>query len=181
MCSYPGGTWNLDFRQGFPKPVQEYFVALLPQSDIHHLVHMQDGRALTIPPPKTTKTFPRHQPSQSLSAEPAKDFGETVRGPLGSLVHARSGDKGSNANVGFWVRHPDEYDWMRALLSTETMKDLLAKEYNGKQIASRNLHVPLARLIYPRTDSNCRKSGLSTFFCMITLTEVSAAQAPMIF
>jgi hypothetical protein len=49
-------------------------------------------------------------------------------------VHARSGDKGSNANVGLWVRHKDEWDWLRSLLSVETMKKLLADEYNGKKI-----------------------------------------------
>jgi hypothetical protein len=138
MCSYPGGTWNLDFRQGFPKPVQEYFVTLLPQSDIQHVVHMHDGRDFDIAAPNITKTFPRHQPSTHSSAVSVEDFGETVRGPLGWLVHARSGDKGSNANVGFWVGHVDEYAWICKLLSTETLKELLASEYNGKQIVSRN-------------------------------------------
>ena len=37
-------------------------------------------------------------------------LGGTVRGPLGWLVRTRSGDKGSNANVRFWVRHEDEYE-----------------------------------------------------------------------
>lgn len=32
------------------------------------------------------------------------------------------------------MRHQDEYDWMRGLLSVEFMKGLLAKEYNGKQV-----------------------------------------------
>ena len=62
------------------------------------------------------------------------DFGPTTRGPLGWIVHARSGDKGSNANVGLWVRHKDEWDWLRSLLSVETVKKLLADEYNGKKV-----------------------------------------------
>jgi hypothetical protein len=136
MSGYPGATFHLDFRQGIPKPVQEYYVTLLPQSDISHLVHMHDRRTLEIAPPSVTKTFPGQQPTQASSEVVVKDHGETVRGPLGWLVHARSGDKGSNANVGFWVRHQDEYDWMRILLSTENLKGLLAKEYNGKKIVS---------------------------------------------
>jgi hypothetical protein len=32
----------------------------------------------------------------------------TVRGPLGTFVGARSGDKGGNANVGVWVIDPAE-------------------------------------------------------------------------
>ncbi|KUJ20437.1 DUF1446 domain-containing protein [Mollisia scopiformis] len=134
MCSYPGATFHLDFRQGIPKPIQEYFVTLLPQANVQHVVHMHDGRDLKIEYPKRSKTFPQNQPSQDISLVSSKDFGETIRGPLGWLVHARSGDKGSNANVGFWVRHQDEYDWMRILLSTEKMKALLADEYNGKNI-----------------------------------------------
>jgi hypothetical protein len=97
---------------------------------------MHDGRDFDIAPLSVTKRFPRHQPNLELSTVPVKDFGETIRGPLGWLVHARSGDKGSNANVGFWVRHQDEYDWMRTLLSTENLKGMLAREYNGKNIVS---------------------------------------------
>ncbi|KAL5315562.1 hypothetical protein ACEPPN_016430 [Leptodophora sp. 'Broadleaf-Isolate-01'] len=134
MSTYPGATFHLDIRQGFPKPVQEYHVALLPQSDIRQVVHMHDGKDFGIEPPRTTKVFPTQQPSQASTAVAVRDLGETVRGPLGWLVHARSGDKGSNANVGFWVRHQDEYDWLRSLLSVDAMKELLAKEYNGKKI-----------------------------------------------
>ncbi|KAH9206871.1 hypothetical protein DL95DRAFT_429387 [Leptodontidium sp. 2 PMI_412] len=134
MSTYPGATFHLDIRQGFPKPVQEYHVALLPQSDIRQVVHMHDGKDFGIEPPRTTKVFPTQQPSQASTAVAVRDLGETVRGPLGWLVHARSGDKGSNANVGVWVRHQDEYDWLRSLLSVDAMKELLAKEYNGKKI-----------------------------------------------
>ncbi|PVH83117.1 DUF1446 domain-containing protein [Cadophora sp. DSE1049] len=134
MSTYPGATFHLDIRQGFPKPVQEYHVTLLPQSDIRQIVHMQDGKSFGIDPPRTTKVFPKQQPSEASTAVSVRDFGETVRGPLGWLVHARSGDKGSNANVGFWVKHQDEYDWLRLLLSTDAIKELLAKEYNGKKI-----------------------------------------------
>jgi hypothetical protein len=138
MCSYPGATFHLDFRQGLPKAVHEYFVTLLPQNDVKHVVHLHDESELEIEPPNVTKTYPAQQPSQSKSSVLVNDYGETVRGPLGWLVHARSGDKGSNANVGFWVRHADEYDWLRTLLSTEYLKILLAKEYNGKKIVSRH-------------------------------------------
>jgi hypothetical protein len=69
-----------------------------------------------------------------VASSSRKDFGKTQKGLLGWLVHARSGDKGSNANVGFWARHKDEYDWMRTLLSTEKMKQLLGKEYKGGRI-----------------------------------------------
>lgn len=55
-------------------------------------------------------------------------FGRTVSGPLGWIVHGRSGDKGSNCNLGLWVRHKDEWDWLWSLLSTSKLRDLLADE-----------------------------------------------------
>lgn len=46
----------------------------------------------------------------------------------------RSGDKASNANIGLFVRHPDEWDWLRSLLTTENFIKLLSKEYLGHGI-----------------------------------------------
>lgn len=63
-----------------------------------------------------------------------KTFGETVRGPIGWVVHARSGDKGCNANVGFYVRSADEWDWLRSLLTISEIKRLLGEEYKGAAI-----------------------------------------------
>lgn len=138
MQGYPGATIHMDMRQGFPKPIYEYYVTLLPQSAIQHRAHLWDGQILDIPPPPQTKTFPAQQPSEPEARNlKSTNFGKTVRGPLGWIVHARSGDKGSNANVGFWVRHRDEWEWLRSLLSVDMIKVLLADEYkNGKKIVS---------------------------------------------
>jgi hypothetical protein len=40
----------------------------------------------------------------------------------------RSGDKGGNANIGLYVRHEDEYDWLRTFLDLERFKYLLGDE-----------------------------------------------------
>ncbi|RMY52164.1 hypothetical protein D0865_05935 [Hortaea werneckii] len=148
MQAYPGGTFHLDLRQAFPKPVFEYYVTLLPQTAIRHRVHLwqnsendkDDARVREIPPPEQCKQYPAQQPSQATTPEVAnsstRDFGPTTLGPLGWIVHARSGDKGSDCNVGFWVRFRDEWDWLRGLLSTETVERLLADEYKGTRIVS---------------------------------------------
>lgn len=78
-------------------------MTLLPQSDVRHIVHLDEGRSLEIAPPSLTKIFPEQQPIKAAFEISLKSFGETVRDPLGWLIHARSGDKGSNANVGSWV------------------------------------------------------------------------------
>ncbi|CAK3991438.1 probable DUF1446 domain [Lecanosticta acicola] len=136
MSGYPGATFHLDSRQGFPKPIYEYYVTLLPQADVQHQTHLWDGAEIEIPPPPETKMYPAQQPSEpSARNVKSTDFGQTVRGPLGWIVHARSGDKGSNANVGFWVRNRDEWEWLRSLLSIDTIQKLLGEEYKaGKKI-----------------------------------------------
>lgn len=136
MCSFPGATPHLDLRQAFPKEIFEYYVTLLPQSAISHQVHLGSGEVIDVPPPRNTKIYSKDQPTHDVTAMrvPLESFGATVRRPLGLIVHARSGDKGSDCNVGLWVRYQDEYAWLRNLLSVETMKELLAEEYKGGQI-----------------------------------------------
>ncbi|OAG39144.1 hypothetical protein AYO21_06695 [Fonsecaea monophora] len=105
---------------------------IVDNADIQHVVHF-DGRETTIPPPPETKSFPERQPStagsEAQGSTPVKDFGPTETRPLGSIVHGRSGDKASDANCGFWVRHDDEYEWLQQTLTISVMKQLLGKEY----------------------------------------------------
>ena len=49
----------------------------------------------------------------------------TERLPLGTFVHARSGDKGGNANVGVWARSPEAFAWLRGFLDTERFRALV--------------------------------------------------------
>ena len=51
--------------------------------------------------------------------------GPTMRAPLGSIVGARSGDKGGNANLGLFARSPAAYTWMAAELTVERVRELL--------------------------------------------------------
>ena len=136
MCTYPGATPHLDLRQAFPKEVFEYYVTLLPQAAILHQVHLDSGEVIDISPPPKTYTYPKEQPDQPTTTHPTSlsAFTPTISAPLGTIVHARSGDKGSDCNVGFWVRHQDEYEWLRSLLSTEFMKELLADECRGSRL-----------------------------------------------
>jgi hypothetical protein len=140
MQAYPGATPHLDIRTALPKEIFEYFVTLLPQAAIRHQVHLASGQAIEIPPPSRTQVWPVRQTSSSQTEKPASldSFGPTVRGPLGWVVHARSGDKGSDCNVGFWVRHSDEWHWLRCLLSVGKIQDLLGKEYSGDRIVRRH-------------------------------------------
>ncbi|KAK4867967.1 hypothetical protein LT330_007626 [Penicillium expansum] len=133
MELYPGGTFHMDVRTALPREIHEYFVTKFPQSLINHRIHLHDGRTIEIAPPSNveSKTAVPTQPSPHVDVD---SFGPTTRGPLGWIVHARSGDKGSNANVGFYIRHDDEYEWLRSLLTVKKIQQLLAKEYKGGRI-----------------------------------------------
>lgn len=78
--------------------------------------------------PTQQPTYPPTNPV-SLST-----FGETVEAPLGYIVHARAGDKGSDCNVGFFVRHEDEYDWLRSFFTTEKLAELMGEDFHGQKI-----------------------------------------------
>lgn len=40
----------------------------------------------------------------------------------------------TDANVGFYVRNDDEWDWLRSVLTIEKIKDMLEGEYKGGKI-----------------------------------------------
>jgi hypothetical protein len=81
------------------------------------------------------KEYPSDQPSyETKDPVDLKKFGPTTRGPLGWIVGGRSGDKASDANVGLYVRHDDEWDWLRSILTIDKIKHLLDEEYVGGKI-----------------------------------------------
>ena len=54
-----------------------------------------------------------------------------MRAPLGTFVHARSGDKGGDANLGLWVAHDgsasydDRVAWLLGLVTPDFVRALL--------------------------------------------------------
>jgi hypothetical protein len=58
------------------------------------------------------------------AAAPTGD-GPHVRVPLGTLIGARSGDKGGNANVGLWARDDEAWRWLDGELTLDRFRDLL--------------------------------------------------------
>ncbi|KAF2022345.1 DUF1446-domain-containing protein [Aaosphaeria arxii CBS 175.79] len=135
LQGYPGSTMAPDMRQAMGRPFFEYWVSLMPQTFVHETAHLPDGTVIDIPPPRLTKEYDFNQPSYN-TANPIdlSSFGPTTRAPLGYVVMGRSGDKSSNANLGLFVRHQDEYDWLRSLLSVERLRELLGKDDKGKNI-----------------------------------------------
>ncbi|CAH0000209.1 unnamed protein product [Clonostachys byssicola] len=140
LQSCPGVSRPNDLRQSAAKSYWEYFVTSIPQSACNHRVHLLfgDESVTDIPLPPETHVYgpqPSYDPSQNRDLS---SFGPTERAPLGWVALARSGDKASDANVGFFVRHEaddEEWEWLRSILTIHKIKELLGPhEYSGGRI-----------------------------------------------
>lgn len=119
LGSVPGLT--LDRLPGKPRPCGVFWPTLLPREEITQRVHLGED-TFDIPHPALSPEVsmpPVHPPPATLPA------GESRRLPLGTLVGARSGDKGGDANVGFWVKHEGHWAWLAALLTADRMREWL--------------------------------------------------------
>ncbi|KAI0150312.1 hypothetical protein GGR57DRAFT_504644 [Xylariaceae sp. FL1272] len=138
LQSAPGASVAPDNRQASAKAIfairPEYWPTLLPQSVIKQRVCLEwSDETIDIAVPQKTQEYSGQQPSYETK-DPVDlcHFGPTTRAPLGYVVLGRSGDKASNANVGFFVRSDDEWAWLRSLLSTDKLIQLLGeREYLG--------------------------------------------------
>ncbi|KAB5554917.1 hypothetical protein GE09DRAFT_964735 [Coniochaeta sp. 2T2.1] len=135
LQGYPGSTMAPDMRTAIGRPFFEYWVSLLPQECVREQAYLPDGTVKEIPAPTVVKTYPREQPSYDpVAPADLASFGPTTRAPLGHVVLGRSGDKSSNCNLGLFVRHDDEWEWLRSLLTIGKIRELLGKDDKGRQI-----------------------------------------------
>jgi len=137
LQGYPGSTMAIDMRQALGKPFFEYFPTLIHQNLVKEVAHFPNGESVRVEPPHITKEYlAGKQTSSDTTTDPADlgQFGPTTTAPLGYIAYGRSGDKSSNCNVGIFVRQADEWDWLRTVLTTEKMKQLLGKDYKGGRV-----------------------------------------------
>lgn len=121
---------NLDFRTMDPKPFMEIFPATIPLSSIQHQALVRE-KTIEISVPIKTALYPVIRPSyETASPVDLDSFGPFESVPLGSIVHARSGDKANNSNIGFFVRHEDEYPWLKNFLTVERLKKLFGDDWS---------------------------------------------------
>lgn len=126
-----------DLRQSTAKSYFEYFVTLIPQSACNHRVHFLFGDKCTIdiPTPPTVREYGPQESYNTRNPVPLEQFGEVEEAPLGRIALGRSGDKASDANVGFFVPDAEQWDWLRTFLTIEKLKELLGPhEYLGGRI-----------------------------------------------
>lgn len=127
LGSYPG----FFLSGGLPAPGSPYGVyrpEYVDQAVATHTVHHHDGSTEVIPPPPVTASPLDEFVAPTRPANPI-DVGPTRRVPLGTIVHARSGDKGGDANIGLWVHdaadRTDRVSWLLETITPEAVRRLV--------------------------------------------------------
>jgi hypothetical protein len=138
LASYPGFTMTAP--PGPATPYGVYRAGYVPQTSVPHLVHHHDGAVSEIPPPSVGDRPPVGGAPHTTAAgappvsAPVPDGGVAgaQRIPFGTFVHARSGDKGGDANLGLWVSAEGDAaiasaraNWLLATVTPEFVRTLL--------------------------------------------------------
>ncbi|MFV1972044.1 MAG: acyclic terpene utilization AtuA family protein, partial [Acidimicrobiia bacterium] len=120
LASYPG--FFATAPPSGESPYGVYWPALISRSHIDQVVVLEDGSRVEIPDPPHGDSGADSVVSERTASAPD---GETRRVPLGTIVGARSGDKGGNANIGLWARSEEAYGWLINELTTARLQELL--------------------------------------------------------
>jgi hypothetical protein len=132
LASYPGCT--LTTAPGDASPFGVFRAEYVGQDEVEHVAVLPDGTRVAIEAPTTFQLRPgsgtnEHGADEAAAthdtALPEPYQGKTRRAPLGTVVGARSGDKGGDANLGLWARSDEGYAWLRGFLDVRTLKRLL--------------------------------------------------------
>jgi hypothetical protein len=136
---------------GHGTPFGVYRAEYVDRSAVTHTVHHADGNVTLVeegrsPVTKAGETTAdplrglvtgAGAPSSTDGGAPSSTDGRApsstdgARAPLGTFVHARSGDKGGDANLGLWVRHDGapsrdaRVAWLLATVTPDFIKELL--------------------------------------------------------
>jgi len=142
MQHYSGYHWG-DPRTRLPKSFLVFYPALVKQTEIREVVHVlpnRDAANVLEAPAEPVQKFEELEPRLNYETERPVDlakFGPTNEVPLGDVVWARSGDKGGNMNVGFFVHEDDEYEWLQTYLTRSKLQALLGDDWRDDYFIER--------------------------------------------
>lgn len=128
LGTYPGFHRALDMRNTLPKLYIDYWPSLVPESQLKLSLTFLHGVTQPLAPRPHTIPAMKSDSYDAKSPYEEDKWGPTTREPLGSIVMGRSGDKGGNANIGLYVRHADEYEWLATFLDMKRFEYMLGDE-----------------------------------------------------
>jgi len=119
LASYPGV--NLIGAGRSADAITIYWPALVSADKLAEQVVI-GKEVIAIFAPELPASFEKIPPAVAPSG--AAPSGPTRQAPLAAVCGARSGDKGGNANVGFWVKTNEAFLWLDAFLTCEKLREL---------------------------------------------------------
>ncbi|UQS25482.1 DUF1446 domain-containing protein [Amycolatopsis thermalba] len=120
LASYPG--FHVTAPPSDASPYGVYTAAYVDAAEVPHVAVLPDGSRLDIAP--ATDTLDLSEVDDPELPEPLPD-GPTRRLPLGTILGARSGDKGGDANLGVWARSDEAWRWLAHHLTVAEFQRLL--------------------------------------------------------
>lgn len=131
LASYPGFTMTTPPQK--PSPFGIYKPEYVDRSVVEHTVVHHDGTREVIADPTVFADPAELDPDLGKRPSPYPAPADTItrRMPLGSFVHARSGDKGGNANLGLWVKNDGspKYEarvqWLAKIVKDRKVRELV--------------------------------------------------------
>jgi len=121
LANIPGFTATAPPAKGTPAVM--HWPALVSNQHIQQVVHIDDAVIRVAAP---TSVFEQVSPDVDRKPIPDLPESENVRVAFGKAFATRSGDKGGNANLGVWAKTPLAYAFLRAYLTVDRLKQLLA-------------------------------------------------------
>ena len=117
--------------RGLPKPTPliQLRSYLIPRDRFAPAIHL-DGAS--IPCLEPSHAAPVARPADSKLGHEPIPVDELIEVPLVALAHARSGDKGPDANIGVRARHRDFLPLLRNQLTTRVVADWFAHRARGR-------------------------------------------------
>ena len=120
LASIPG--FHVTAPPGDASPYGVFTAAYVDAAAVHHVAVLADGSRIEIAP--ATQSLALQDVEAPALPTPLTDE-PTQRAPIGTIVGARSGDKGGSANVGVWARSRDSWRWLANVLTVEEFQRLL--------------------------------------------------------
>jgi hypothetical protein len=151
MQHFSGFHSTSDHRTALPKPYISYYPAIYPQSSLQTSINVIESldtvrinSIKTTPPPKF-EDLGKRESYETSSPVDLSSLGPTTQARLGDIVLSRSGDKGGNANIGFFIPtqlpsayHPfsplyaESWDWLRTYLTIPQLKAMFGESWSDK-------------------------------------------------
>ena len=130
--------------QAVPRPFLGYYPGVWKQSDLQLKYSLLNSggaieKTVDVPHPAKTEALSLQESYDPRHPVDVSKYGESVTAELGSVVIARSGDKGGNINIGLLPRSmpgdkdgkasDDHWDWLRSYLTLAKMKELIGDDW----------------------------------------------------